>query len=142
MPARQRVVVDTSVFISALLTPAGTSQRAVERAFDRFIVVSSTDTMIELEEKLSARKFRAILSQVDVEEFLESLMQNVEFFVPTVFQSRSRDPKDDKFLDLAETVGASFLITGDKDLLALAASHGVPGLQIVQPAEFLRHASA
>jgi putative PIN family toxin of toxin-antitoxin system len=97
--------------------------------------------MLELEEKLSASKFRSILSAAEVEEFLESLVQGVEFFVPTVFRSRSRDPKDDKFLDLAETVGASYLITGDKDLLALAAAHAVPGLKIVQPAEFLGQVS-
>ncbi len=134
MPGRQRV-------ISGLLTPSGTSQKAIEQAFDQYVVVSSADAMLELEEKLSTRKFQAILAAADIETFLERLVQRVEFFVPTVFQSRSRDPKDDKFLDLAQTVGAAFLITGDKDLLSLATSHGVPGLQIVQPAEFLRRSS-
>ena len=45
-----------------------------------------------------------------------------------------RDPKDDKFLDVALAGGAHALITGDLDLLALHPFHGIP---IVTPAEFL-----
>jgi putative PIN family toxin of toxin-antitoxin system len=142
MPSRPRVVIDTSVYISAILTPGGTASRTVEFAMARFLVVSSGDAMLELEEKLTSGKFKTVLSSADIEAFLESLVQGVEFFVPTVVRARSRDPKDDKFLDLAETVGAAYLITGDKDLFALADSHGVPGLSIVQPAEFLRQAAA
>jgi len=137
VPPRQRVVIDTSVFISALLTPHGTSRRTIDYCFDFLIVAASGDAVLELEEKLDSEKFRSILSPADIEEFLDRLVQRVEFFVPTVFRIRSRDPKDDKFLDLAETVGAAYLITGDKDLLSLHATHGVPGLQILQPAEFL-----
>ena len=137
MTATLRIVIDTSIYVSALLSPFGTSKRAVDRAFDRYIVVSSEEAIFELQSKLYSGKFRKVLATEDIEPFLDLLVQRVEFFVRTVFQTRSRDPDDDIFLDLAETVGAAYLITGDKDLLSLADNHGVPGLKIVQPAEFL-----
>ena len=45
-----------------------------------------------------------------------------------------RDPKDDKFLSLAVMGRASFLLTGDKDLLELDPFHGV---RILQSSTFL-----
>ena len=45
-----------------------------------------------------------------------------------------RDPRDDKFLDVALGGGAKALITGDLDLLALHPFHDLP---ILSPAQFL-----
>jgi putative PIN family toxin of toxin-antitoxin system len=45
-----------------------------------------------------------------------------------------RDPKDDKLLELAVSGCASFLITGDQDLLVLSPFRGV---QILTPRQFL-----
>jgi predicted nucleic acid-binding protein len=46
----------------------------------------------------------------------------------------SRDPKDNKFLALAVSGQADYLITGDEDLLVLKSIGAIP---IVSPAEFL-----
>jgi predicted nucleic acid-binding protein len=45
-----------------------------------------------------------------------------------------RDPKDDKFLELALSAQASCLVTGDQDLLVLHPFRGIP---ILTPAAFL-----
>jgi predicted nucleic acid-binding protein len=45
-----------------------------------------------------------------------------------------RDPRDNKFLELAVGGGASFVISGDADLLALSPFRGIP---ILTPADFL-----
>ena len=45
-----------------------------------------------------------------------------------------RDPKDDKFLELAVYGSASCLITGDEDLLVLHPFRGIP---ILSAAQFL-----
>jgi putative PIN family toxin of toxin-antitoxin system len=45
-----------------------------------------------------------------------------------------RDPKDDKFLELAVNGRANVLVTGDKDLLALHPFRGIP---ILAPAQYL-----
>ncbi len=46
-----------------------------------------------------------------------------------------RDPKDNKFLELAVCGRADVLVTGDKDLLTLNPFHDIP---IVLPAIFIR----
>ncbi|MEO7271642.1 MAG: putative toxin-antitoxin system toxin component, PIN family, partial [Vicinamibacterales bacterium] len=45
-----------------------------------------------------------------------------------------RDPKDDKFLELAVNGGASVIVTGDADLLSL---HPFRGIDILPPAAYL-----
>ncbi|MFN8995035.1 MAG: putative toxin-antitoxin system toxin component, PIN family [Pseudomonadota bacterium] len=46
----------------------------------------------------------------------------------------SRDPKDDRFLEVALNGDADLLITGDQDLLVL---HPFQSTTIITPAEFL-----
>ena len=45
-----------------------------------------------------------------------------------------RDPDDDKFLELAVSGNADYLVSGDDDLLALHPFREIP---ILRPAEFL-----
>ena len=47
-----------------------------------------------------------------------------------------RDPKDNKFLELAVSAKASCIITGDKDLLELHPFRGIP---ILNAADFLNN---
>ncbi|MFQ5771845.1 MAG: putative toxin-antitoxin system toxin component, PIN family [bacterium] len=46
-----------------------------------------------------------------------------------------RDPKDDKYLELAVSGGAKFIVSGDKDLLALNSFREI---SILTPEQFLR----
>ena len=48
--------------------------------------------------------------------------------------SACRDPKDDKFLELALSGAATHLISGDDDLLAL---HPFRGVAILSPHDFV-----
>jgi predicted nucleic acid-binding protein len=45
-----------------------------------------------------------------------------------------RDPKDDKFLELAISGGASYIVSGDADLLTL---HPFRGIAVITPQDFL-----
>lgn len=57
-----------------------------------------------------------------------------------------RDPKDQKYLDLAIAGSASFLVTRDRDLLDLASmpewNRFASALQLVDPVTFLRIVAA
>jgi predicted nucleic acid-binding protein len=53
----------------------------------------------------------------------------------TIRLRECRDPKDDKFLELAIAGKASHIISGDQDLLMLSPFHGVA---ILTPVDFLR----
>ena len=50
-----------------------------------------------------------------------------------------RDPNDDKFLEVAVSGGAEFIVTGDRDLLTLDPFEDI---SIVTPAEYPRRAGA
>ena len=45
-----------------------------------------------------------------------------------------RDPRDNKFLEVAVNGRADILVSGDKDLLAL---HPFRGIDIITPADYL-----
>lgn len=62
------------------------------------------------------------------------LFADVDWFVPSVTVADCRDPKDDKYLELALAAHASLLISSDGDLLSLHPWRGVP---ILRPAEYL-----
>ncbi|MEO7275872.1 MAG: putative toxin-antitoxin system toxin component, PIN family, partial [Vicinamibacterales bacterium] len=54
---RERIVVDTNVFISGLLSSTSPPARVVERAIERGQLLGSTDTLRELIETLLLPKF-------------------------------------------------------------------------------------
>lgn len=132
--ARERIVFDTSVLISGALTTTSTPARALEMAVAKGDLLASTETLRELTEKLLSPKFDAYVSREQREALLMRLAPLVE--IVTILQTlhASRDPKDDKFLDVAVNGRADVIVTGDRDLLAL---HPFRGIAIVAPAEYV-----
>jgi putative PIN family toxin of toxin-antitoxin system len=133
------IVIDANVLISAAF--GGTPLDAVSRAFSIGEVYLSPaisaeigGTIERLSTKLGEEKAR-ILSALW--ERFESLCRMAE---PERNVSICRDPKDDAYLSLCAAVGADYLITGDKDLLAVERSRfsAFPkGLKILTPRQFL-----
>ena len=75
--------------------------------------------MYELADVLARSKFDRYISLENRKSFLQRLGQIAEF-VPIIQLVREcRDPKDDKFLEVALNGRADVIITGDADLLAL-----------------------
>ncbi len=66
------------------------------------------------------------------------LMAGAELVTITERIAACRDPKDDKFLELAVNGCADLILTGDNDLLVL---HPFREIAIVAPATFVRGAS-
>ena len=62
---------------------------------------------------------------------LQHISSNARFFSPTEIITDCRDPKDNKFLELAVAANASCIITGDKDLLVLHPFRNIPILNAV-----------
>jgi putative PIN family toxin of toxin-antitoxin system len=131
---RERVVIDTNVFISGLLSSTSTPARVVDRAMEHGQLLASTDTLRELMTKLLSPKFDRYISRERRDALLERLAPNVEM-VEIVQQVRaSRDPKDDKFLEVALNGEADVLVSGDNYLLTL---HPFRGTDILTPAAYL-----
>lgn len=133
MTAKWRVVFDTNVVVSALVFEGRIAVALRGAWLANHIPLGSADTIGELQEVLRYRKFK--LSASDVEELLGDYLPHVEIVEVSVTSPlQCRDPRDQKFLDLAHCAEADALVTGDGDLLALAAH---AKFQILTPAEFL-----
>jgi len=129
-----RFVADTNVLVSRLLAPSSTAAQAVDQALAHGNLLGSKETLAELAEVLARPKFDPYVSREDRREFIR-LLGGVMQVVPILRRvAACRDPRDDKFLDVALAGEAAAIISGDKDLLVLNPWHGIP---ILTPAEFL-----
>lgn len=131
---RKRVVADTNVLVSRLLLADSVPGKAVRKAVDEAQLLVSDATLQELAEVLSRPKFEAWISQADKLEFFRLLSRIAEIVTVTYPVQACRDPKDDKFLEVAVNGQANLIVTGDKDLPALDPFHSV---RIVTPVQYL-----
>ena len=134
-PAKLKVILDTSVLVAALLSKNGGSARIVNLALTGRIHAFHTDeTFTELRAVLQRPKFG--LGKETQEHYIH-LLAEASFLVKPLAEFttvRCRDPKDDKFLALAEQVEADYLISLDADLLDLKTAGDT---RIVEPGVFL-----
>jgi putative PIN family toxin of toxin-antitoxin system len=131
-----RVVVDTNVFISSGIKHNSPPFDAVCLAAERHLLLKSTLTERELLVTL-ARPRLALLITMELRLWLAGLLGAAELIEINEPVVACRDPKDDKFLELAVNGGADLIVSGDADLLALDPFRSV---SIVTPALFLRRA--
>jgi putative PIN family toxin of toxin-antitoxin system len=114
-----RVVVDTNVFVSGLLRESSVPGQAAARARHDAILLASEATMRELADVLAQAKFDRYVTVEQRMQFVR-LVTTVAEFVPIIQLVREcRDPKDDKFLEVALNGRADVIVTGDADLLVM-----------------------
>jgi uncharacterized protein len=129
-----RYILDTNVIISAALQVTSLPRQALNNAQDDGIVMLSVATLRELSETLSRPKFERYLSTSERIAFLAQLTREAELVEISTQVQVCRDPRDDKFLELAVSGNATCLITGDQDLLVL---HPFRSIAILTPRDFL-----
>jgi putative PIN family toxin of toxin-antitoxin system len=114
-----RVVVDTNVLVSGLLFGGEPGKIRDLWIKGRIVPLLSSETFTEFNRVLSYPKFR--LSPAEITMLIEEeLLPYAEILDVTEDATGvCRDPKDDKFLSLAASGKAAYLITGDQDLLVL-----------------------
>lgn len=89
---------------------------------------------MELADVLGRNKLNKYLLEEERMRFLVGLLKQAELVRVTETIDSCRDPKDNKFLELAVAGHANCIVSGDKDLLVLNLFRGVP---IMTPSEFL-----
>ncbi|MBN1148740.1 MAG: putative toxin-antitoxin system toxin component, PIN family [Anaerolineales bacterium] len=132
-----RAVIDTGVYVSALIRRQGTTGAVLRALRDgRFCAVYSTDILVEIIDVLGRDRFRAKyhIQADDVAALVNLIRLRGELVVPGQSVRACSDPKDDKFLEAALAGAADCLVSGDADLLEMVAFEGIP---ILRPAEFL-----
>lgn len=137
-----RVVLDTNVLVSALLTPDSPPAEILESVLEgRLRIIISPAIIREIgvvfqypRLKKTMQKHR--LSAEEVEEAIFKILK-VAIITPgeKIIQGVSRDPADDLILSCAAEGQADFVISGDKDLTELGSFEGI---RIMEPANFLQ----
>ena len=132
-----RAVVDTGVLVSGLIQRAGTTGEILHLLRDgRFSIIVSTAILLEVIEVLGRPAFGSkyhILPE-DINALVNLIRLRGELVTNVGEVTACRDPKDNKFLEAAQTGQADAIVSGDADLLAMIAFEGIP---ILRPAEFL-----
>jgi putative PIN family toxin of toxin-antitoxin system len=133
-----RLVLDTNTLISGLLVQPSMPQQAFDYATSQAILLMSKATQAELERVLIRPKFARYVSLEKRLKFIASLTARSEQVEITQRLEICRDPKDDKFLELAICGSATHLITGDDDLLVLNPFRNV---EILKSSDFVSNYS-
>jgi putative PIN family toxin of toxin-antitoxin system len=134
MTERRRFVFDTNVLISAALFRDSAPGRALRAAIGEGDILLSPDTIQELHEVLFRRKFDRYLSLTTRKRFITAMLRRAIIVEVEPGIRECRDPRDDKFLDLAVGGNAAFVVASDEDLLSLNPFRGIP---VVTPAKLL-----
>lgn len=125
-------VFDTNSLVSASLIEGTMTAGAMDKAIILGKLAFSDATMNELVEVLFRKKFdKYFLNNEEKWIAIQYISLNAVFFSPIESINACRDPKDDKFLELAVAANASCIITGDKDLLILNPFRNIPILNAV-----------
>jgi len=120
-----RIVVDANVLVSRLILPESIRAKALARTESNARLLISEATTYELADALSRAKFDGYVSLEARKGFIERLTQIADM-VPIIQVVRDcRDPKDNKFLEVALNGSADLIIAGDRGLLAMNPRRGI-----------------
>jgi uncharacterized protein len=137
MAGALRVVLDTNVLLSGLAYPTSSPGRIIQAWRSGAVeVVLSTFILEELRRVLPRLRHRHGLSEPEIDDLVDILSIQAEVIEPTEIQaSQLRDQNDLPILatliEATQNANVSYLISGDKDLLALATEY-----LIISPAAF------
>lgn len=130
-----KIVFDTNVIVSALLIKSSNSRFAYEKVISSGKILASLPTLEELIEVLCRKKFSKYISLSDRNIFISEFSLLAEIIEVNQKLNVCRDPKDNKFLELAISGNADCVVTKDKDLLVLDPFRKI---SILSPDVFLK----
>jgi putative PIN family toxin of toxin-antitoxin system len=133
-----RVVLDTNVLVSRLLSTSGAPASIIDRwRQGAFEVLASTSMLAEYRRVLAYPKIQARLrlTNARLDQLIEDFHQVVVLVEPSeVIEAISSDPADNKFIECAVAGSAEYIVSGDRHLLGLQQFRGI---RILTPAAFL-----
>jgi len=127
-----RVVLDTNVLVSGFAYPDGVPGKIVRAFLSGGLRVVLSRYILDETARVLPRFKQFEMSTAEIRDLLESLVFGVDLVEPaSVNDGDLRDAADQPVLGTLLASGAVYLITGDKDLLALAGKYPV-----LTPSEF------
>lgn len=128
-----KVVIDTNVWISGLLTRTGAAALLTRHVVQQDQAVFTAQTFAELKERMWRPKFDRYVTLEQRKKLLHDVKTNALWIeVPPDISATTfcRDTSDDMFIHAAQAAQSTWLVTGDDDCLSL---HPLGHLQILSP---------
>jgi putative PIN family toxin of toxin-antitoxin system len=121
-----RVVLDANVLVSGIVYPTGISGRILDAwrrgCLDVVLSRHILDEMIRVLPRLPRLK----LTAAEIRDLADSPLFQAAIVEPdSIIEPALRDPADQQVLGTLRVSEADYLITGDKDLLALAGRYSI-----------------
>jgi len=129
--AKHRLVVDTNLWVSLLLTKDFSKFDPI--LFGQQAMLLFSQELLDEFVKVARRpKFRRYFTMGDLQQLLSTIGQRAEFITVDAVVDTCRDPKDNFLLALCQDGQATHLLTGDKDLLIMHKHQQTEILTIAQ----------
>ena len=146
------VVYDCMVFLQGLISESGVAVSCFE-LFENGIIelFVSEEVLAEIKDVITRPKLQARYSRLTderAEKLIEILRTKATLIknVPHIFDY-ARDPKDEKYINLAVAGGATYIVSRDTDLLDLMTGYDDDSkkfrqrfrpLKVIEPIDFLK----
>ncbi|MFH2065024.1 MAG: putative toxin-antitoxin system toxin component, PIN family [Pseudomonadota bacterium] len=128
-----KIVLDTNVLISGLLTPFGPSGEIVRMVFSGDLIVHiDARILLEYKDVLLRPKFR--FHPVHIGILIDFIAQYGQFTASSPLRDQLPDPDDEPFLEVAIAGMVQSLVTGNKRHYPFSA---IKGINIFSPSEFI-----
>ena len=125
-----RVVLDTNVFVSGLLSKTGLPAKILDawRA-GQYLLIASPPIVAEIKRVLQTPRIREkyFITDGDIEQLI-ILLEKEALIVPgytDVKDAIPDDPSDEMFLACAVDAAADFIVSGDRHLLEISEYKGI-----------------
>lgn len=120
-----RVVLDTNLLISALISEHGAPARLIDAWDDqRFVLVSSKEQLEEFKTVSRRERLVRFIERSDVGRFINQMSAEALILEKLPIVDRSADPTDNFLLAMAEAGEADYLVSGDRRGVLVLAQHG------------------
>jgi putative PIN family toxin of toxin-antitoxin system len=146
-----RLVIDTNTLLRGVLSETSAAARLRRAAEQRVVIPLLSKPVLD--------EYRAVLSHPSLHErFPELAAKDIAYLMkrllfigeyvrtPRAHFEFPRDPRDEKFIELAIELSATWIISSDKDLLSLPQSKSdagkrfrqrLPGVKVIEASDFL-----
>ena len=130
-----RVVLDTNILISALISSAG-NPAIIYSAWEdgKFTLLTCAEHLDELRATLQKPRVADLIKPYNAGRLVNQIKRLAEDVGPLPRVKRSPDPNDDFLLAMSEAGKAGYLVTGDKS--GLLSLHRHKATRIISATEF------
>src|SRR3989344_6148780 len=133
-----KLVLDTNTLVSAFFWEGNEAEllRKIEQGKARLYITG--DILSEIEQVIKRSKFNDVMGKANLTP--DQIIQKIVSFSHLVIAPQlnikvCRDEKDNKLLECAQSAKASYLVSGDDDLLSLKEYEKIP---IIRASEMLK----